>query len=402
MNIRYLDKNLGFGFLLAAGIASGGWACSSSSSPAKTSTGGSMGVAGQTGGGGVTGTGGAVTGSGGASASATGGGGGGAAAAGGAGGAAVGTAQLPPEGGAAVEAWLTTGAYKQWHCESAAHAARSPSPHGFNRICSNDAIASNATGTAAWPAGAAAVKELYDSATATAPTGYAVYKKKQADSAAGANWYWYERLAGGAVVADGTGDTGPAMSICVGCHAAAGSDTAHTPSVGGRDQVYTPVAATAGAGTAQLPPEGGAAVEAWLTTGAYKQWHCEAAVHAARSPSPHGFNRICSNDAIASNATGTAAWPAGAAAVKELYDSATATTPTGYAVYGKKQADSAAGANWYWYERLPAGGVVADGTGDKGPAMSICVGCHAAAGSDTAHTPSPGGRDEVYTPVPKI
>ena len=199
MNMRNFDKNLRFGLLLAAGVASGGWACSSSSSsPATTSPDGSTG-------------------------------------------ASAGTAQLPPEGGAAVEAWLTTGAYKQWHCESAVHAARLPSPHGFNRICSNDAIASNASGTTAWPAGSAAVKELYDSATATTPTGYAVYSKKQADSAGGANWYWYERLPVGGVVADGTGDSGPAMSICVGCHAAAGSDAAHTPSPGGRDEVYTPV-----------------------------------------------------------------------------------------------------------------------------------------------------------------
>jgi len=28
-----------------------------------------------------------------------------------------------------------------------------------------------------------------------------------------------------------------------------------------------------------------------------------------------------------------------------------------------------------------------------------CVGCHGAAGSNAAHTPSAGGRDQVYTPV---
>ena len=77
------------------------------------------------------------------------------------------------------------------------------------------------------------------------------------------------------------------------------------------------------------------------------------------------------------------------------------------AVYLKAKADSAGGANWYWYERVPldsgvphdGSGVVADGMGSSGTAMSICVGCHAAAGSDTAHTPSPGGRDLVYTAV---
>jgi hypothetical protein len=164
-----------------------------------------------------------------------------------------------------------------------------------------------------------------------------------------------------------------------------------------------------GTGAAQTPPMGAAAVEAWLALGDYKQWHCETASHAARSPSPHGFNRICSNDAVSNNAAGTGVWPEGAAAVKELLADATSTTPVGYAVYLKTAADSAAGANWYWYERVPldstaaphdaATGVVADGMGSSGTAMSICVSCHNAAGSDAAHTPSPGGRDEVYTAV---
>jgi hypothetical protein len=159
----------------------------------------------------------------------------------------------------------------------------------------------------------------------------------------------------------------------------------------------------------QTPPTSGRTdIESWISAGSYKGWSCEPAVHAARSPSPHGFNRICSNDLIAGAATGTTAWPKGSAAVKEIYASLTATTPTGYAVYLKTDADSAAGANWYWYERVPAdsdaphdtNGVVADGKGGGGTPKSICVGCHAAAGVDTAHTPSTGGRDQVYTPVP--
>jgi hypothetical protein len=159
----------------------------------------------------------------------------------------------------------------------------------------------------------------------------------------------------------------------------------------------------------QIPPMGGAAVEAWLATGSYKQWTCESAVHAARSPSPHGFNRICSNNLISANATGTGVWPQNASAVKELYADASSTTPVGYAVYSKTQADSAGGANWYWYERVPLDstaaphdattGVVADGLGSSGTAMSICVSCHSVAGSDAMHTPSVGGRDDVYTPV---
>jgi hypothetical protein len=157
----------------------------------------------------------------------------------------------------------------------------------------------------------------------------------------------------------------------------------------------------------QSPPQGAKALAAWLSKGAYKQWQCEADVHESRSPSPHGYNRICSNDLVSAAADGTADWPMGAAAVKELYAGPTETKPIGYAVYQKTAKDSAMGANWYWYERVPldsaaphdSDGVVADGMGDKGPAKNICVGCHAAAGSDPAHTPTPGGRDQVYTPV---
>ena len=164
----------------------------------------------------------------------------------------------------------------------------------------------------------------------------------------------------------------------------------------------------ASASDPQTPPTTGRTdIEQWIKDASYKTWTCEPAVHEARSPSPHGFNRICSNDVIAGAAVGTAAWPKGAAAVKELYASLTATTPAGYAVYLKTDADSAGGSNWYWYERVPAdseaphdaNGTVADGKGGDGPAKSICVGCHVAAGTDAPHTPSTGGRDQVYTPV---
>jgi hypothetical protein len=140
-------------------------------------------------------------------------------------------------------------------------------------------------------------------------------------------------------------------------------------------------------------------VAGWLATGAYKSWHCETTAHAARSPSPHNVDRICSNDIIASNATASGPWPQGAAAVKELYASTTDAAPGGYAVYLKTQADSAAGANWYYYGALTAGGATVDGMGNDATVMATCTGCHLAAGSDAAHTPSPGGRDEVYTPV---
>jgi hypothetical protein len=154
-------------------------------------------------------------------------------------------------------------------------------------------------------------------------------------------------------------------------------------------------------GDAQTPPQGAEAVEAWLTTGAYKQWKCEPEKHESRSPSPHGYNRICSNNAIATNVEGDADWPEGAAAVKELFADEDEATPSGYAVYLKTKADSAGGDNWYWYERLPGKSTsVADGFGNEGPAKTICVACHAAAGADADHTPTIGGRDQVYTPVP--
>ncbi len=200
---------------------------------------------------------------------------------------------------------------------------------------------------------------------------------------------------------------GPLSIACSGDSGTRSSPDAGTPPPGA-----TPAdGATIATGDSQTPPMGAQLLEAWLAQGAYKQWHCEAAVHASRSPSVHNFNRICSNDAIFGSATGTGDFPAGAAAVKELYESASGAAPVGYAVYLKTKADSAGGANWYWYERVPltgsqsgaphdmATGVVADGLGASGTPLTICVGCHGAAGSDAAHTPSPGGRDQVYTPV---
>jgi hypothetical protein len=201
------------------------------------------------------------------------------------------------------------------------------------------------------------------------------------------------------------GDSAPATGLDAPASAADAASDADAPSDAGE---LTVLAADGEAGS-QTPPMGGAVLEAWLATGAYKTWTRESAIHYQRSPSPHGYDRIYSNDVITANAAGTGAWPAGAAAVKELYTATTDTNPVGYAVYLKTQADSAGGANWYWYERVPLsssvphddGGVVADGLGtpDSGTPFTICVNCHGAAGSDVPHTPSPGGRDEVYTPL---
>lgn len=153
---------------------------------------------------------------------------------------------------------------------------------------------------------------------------------------------------------------------------------------------------SSGSGDAQTPPQGETAVKAWLAKGDYQTWHCEAQEHDARTPSPHGVNRICSNDVLAAAAP---PFPQGSAAVKELWDAAGGSI-IGYAVYLKLSADSAGGANWYWYEDNPTlnppGGVVADGKGDSGNAKSVCVSCHVAAGSDADHM---GAGDFVYTQV---
>lgn len=187
--------------------------------------------------------------------------------------------------------------------------------------------------------------------------------------------------------------------------AAEGAGGSGTTSANSTTQSST---ATGLASDAQTPPQEAVALEAWLAKGDYKTWKCESAVHAARMPSPHGFNKICSNDILSADAAGTGAWKKGAAGVKELYAAETDTTPVGVAVYLKIADDSAGGDNWYYYERVPldsaaphdAKGVVADGFGSAGPAKMICVGCHAGAGMDAAHTPTVGGRDFVYTPVP--
>jgi hypothetical protein len=191
--------------------------------------------------------------------------------------------------------------------------------------------------------------------------------------------------------------------------------TSSSSTTGSSSSTTTGSSSSSGAGTGggavtQTPPQGKTAITQWLAQGYYKSWKCEPAVHAQRSPSPHGFDKVCSNDVI-SGFSGTGPWPVGAAAVKELYGTLTDTTPNGYAVYLKTADDTTAGGSvWYWYEIVPpstpqsvaphdATGLVADGMGGSGPPMTICVSCHGAAGMDPAHTPTPGGHDQVYTPV---
>jgi hypothetical protein len=157
------------------------------------------------------------------------------------------------------------------------------------------------------------------------------------------------------------------------------------------------------AGDSETPPTtNGDDVEAWLKKGDYKKWTCETVDHPQLKVSPHGQNRVCSNALAAAFAGDTSAErPVGSAAVKELLDDDSKLV--GYAVGVKIDDKSDGGKNWYWYERVPldsaaphnAKGVVADGLGSAGAAQSICVGCHAGAGSNDAHSVM-GSSDYVY------
>ncbi len=170
------------------------------------------------------------------------GGAGGGSAGGGAGGGGVDPQNPPTSSAQAVESWLSSGAYKEWKCETTSHDGRSPSPHGKNRICSNAKL-SGAADAGQYPVDSASVKELFNS-TGTNIEGYAVYRHVAAGTT-GDTWFWYERVPlsslaphdDAGVVANGLGGSGPAKDICVGCHQGAGSDANHS----GHDFVYTQV-----------------------------------------------------------------------------------------------------------------------------------------------------------------
>jgi len=169
---------------------------------------------------------------------------------------------------------------------------------------------------------------------------------------------------------------------------------------GGNDDANDGSGGDGGEGEAQTPPlSGHTDIQAWLAEGHYLDWTCEADAHDITiGVSPHGQQRICSNTLMSGHATGE--YPVGASAVKELlYDDGMIY---GYAVSLHVEAGTG-GDSWYWYEQVhadhpaphDANGVVADGLGDGGPAQSICVGCHMAAGLDEAHP----GHDFVYVQV---
>ena len=117
-------------------------------------------------------------------------------------------------------------------------------------------------------------------------------------------------------------------------------------------------------------------LQAFLDAGEYAGFEAESAVHASTNGSPHGPVRVFVNPTLGSAlANGESPYPAGSAAIKEIY-AEDMSTRTGWAVMVKLQADSEGGEGWYWYELLD-GSVLADGTGEL-----QCTGCHIASGSD--------------------
>lgn len=118
-----------------------------------------------------------------------------------------------------------------------------------------------------------------------------------------------------------------------------------------------------GTGDPELPPQGQAALEAWLKAGHYKGWACEDGIHDKRFNGAHGRHRICSNRLLKESLDGP--YPVGAASVKEMFEADDRFN--GFAV-GVKVAPGLEGSSWYWYERTgtsPTSRPVADGIGAK-------------------------------------
>jgi hypothetical protein len=141
----------------------------------------------------------------------------------------AGDSETPATGRAElIASWIARNDYRRWTCEPVGHDARSPSPHGRNRICNNQKVVDHGPGE--YPTGAASVKEIFDDLGKL--TGHLVTHKLGPGKAE--SWLWYMEV-GGTIVLNGRGDTPEPSAKCVGCHAQAGSDAEHS----GHDYVYT-------------------------------------------------------------------------------------------------------------------------------------------------------------------
>jgi hypothetical protein len=141
-----------------------------------------------------------------------------------------------------------------------------------------------------------------------------------------------------------------------------------------------------------LPPvTSAAAVEAWLATGSYLTWQCEAAPHASRDPRHQVQSRVCNNRALASTPGDAAEVAVDAASVRELWNLA-GTELVGLAL--NRHTRAGAGADtWFWYERAFDAPALL-GWPIAGAPPATCSGCHATAGRGA----NPG-RSFVFTLV---
>ena len=132
------------------------------------------------------------------------------------------------------------------------------------------------------------------------------------------------------------------------------------------------------------PPAEGKALFQWLKSGGYKNWIHESSPHKSAGPHPSAVIAYLNESLNESLNSGADKHPAGAAAVKELFN--TSGELSGWAVSIKTQEDSDAGKGWYWYEILgteESSRVVADGNG-----VPLCVRCHTP-GNDFVLIPHP-------------
>jgi hypothetical protein len=178
------------------------------------------------------------------------------------------------------------------------------------------------------------------------------------------------------------------LMLMLGCSNGSDVPAAAVPDAGA-SAVSAPVPDSPG--DAEMPATGRAElIGAWVASGAYRAWTCEKEGHDARSPSPHGRNRICNNRKVVEHGAGE--YPVGAASVKEVFDDLGKLD--GHLMAAKLGPGKA--ASWLWYMEI-GGTVVLNGRGDTPGPSTECVGCHAAAGSDTKHS----GHDFVYTQLPQ-
>src|SRR5207244_6566642 len=101
--------------------------------------------------------------------------------------------------------------------------------------------------------------------------------------------------------------------VAVGCSSDKSMDAMDESALGAANPDGSP-------GDAQTPPTtNGSDVEAWLKQGDYKSWTCETTEHSQLQVSPHGCNRVCSNDfAVGFTAPCSDDRPVSTASVREL------------------------------------------------------------------------------------